>query len=69
MKRVDKSMGTKCQVRKKRICSDYSGNSPAQILEGKKKEITSTGKGGKSIWKGTGRGEGDLAGEFCFLFL
>ena len=31
--------------------------------------LTSTGKGGKSIWKGTGIGEGDLAREYCFLFL
>jgi hypothetical protein len=29
----------------------------------------STGKGGKSIWKSTGRDEGDLAREFCFVFL
>jgi hypothetical protein len=27
----------------------------------------STGKGGKSIWRSTGREEGDLAGEFCFV--
>jgi hypothetical protein len=29
----------------------------------------STGKGGKSIWKSTGRDEGDLPREFCFVFL
>jgi hypothetical protein len=29
----------------------------------------STGKGGKSIWKSTGRDEGDFAREFCFVFL
>jgi hypothetical protein len=29
----------------------------------------STGKGGKSIWKSTGRDEGDLARESCFVFL
>jgi hypothetical protein len=31
--------------------------------------LTSTGEGGKSMWKATGRGEGDLAREFFFLFL
>jgi len=29
----------------------------------------STGKGGKSIWKSTGRDEGNLTREFCFVFL